>query len=57
MSKEPKEKKHPIGVGFSQEEHDDIESRAKAIGISKGKYVRIVMQNWLVSGEKLTISE
>lgn len=57
MRKEPREPKKTIGVPFSYPKHNDIEARAKSLKISKGKYVAIVMDEWLASGKKLTMSE
>lgn len=46
-----------IGINFKINVAEEIERRAASMQISTGKYVKIVMQQWLGSGKKLTLSE
>lgn len=46
-----------IGINMHQEMASAFESRASNMYISKSKYCKIVLQQWLDSGKKLTLSE
>lgn len=46
-----------IGINMPKEMADDLERRATSMHISKSKYCKIVLQQWLSSGKKLTLSE
>jgi len=53
----PVDLKKAIGVSMKKVMADDIEDRAKSMGISTSKYIKTVLGRWLESGEKLTLSE
>jgi len=36
---------------------DDLEKRAKSMHISKSNYCKILLQQWIDSGKKLTLGE
>ena len=42
---------------MSKKMADDLETRATSMHISKSKYCKIILQQWLDSGKKLTLSE
>ena len=46
-----------IGINMKSEMADDIEKRAKSMGISTGMYCKTILGNWMKSGKKMTISE
>ena len=46
-----------IGLKMPMKTAKELERRAKSMGVSTGKYCKIVLFNWLASGEKLTLSE
>jgi hypothetical protein len=46
-----------IGINMSRKMADDLERRSGSMSISKSKYVKIILQNWMDSGKKLTLSE
>ena len=46
-----------IGINMKSEMADDIEKRAKSMGISTGMYCKLILGSWLKSGKKLTLSE
>ena len=46
-----------IGINMSNNMADDLEKRAASMHISKSKYCKIILQQWLDSGKKLTLSE
>ena len=46
-----------IGINMSRQMAEDLESRATSMHISKSKYCKIILQQWLDSGKKLTLSE
>lgn len=46
-----------IGINMPQKMADDLEKRANSMHISKSKYCKIVLGEWLKSGKKLTLSE
>ncbi|NOU35801.1 MAG: hypothetical protein HOO88_03395 [Kiritimatiellaceae bacterium] len=46
-----------IGINMSKTMADDLEKRADSMHISKSKYCKIVLQQWLQSGKKLTLAE
>ena len=46
-----------IGINMSQKMADELEKRASSMHISKSKYCKIILQQWLDSGKKLTLSE
>ena len=46
-----------IGINMSKPMADELEKRATSMHISKSKYCKILLQQWLDSGKKLTLSE
>ena len=46
-----------IGINMSKQMADELEKRATSMHISKSKYCKILLQQWLDSGKKLTLSE
>jgi hypothetical protein len=46
-----------IGINMSEKMANDLEKRANSMHISKSKYCKIILQQWLDSGNKLTLSE
>ncbi len=46
-----------IGINMQQAMADELERRADSMCISKSKYCKIILQQWIDSGEKLTLSE
>lgn len=46
-----------IGINMDEQMADDLETRANSMYISKSKYCKIILQQWLDSGKKLTLSE
>ncbi len=46
-----------IGINMSSKMANDLEKRADSMHISKSKYCKIILQQWIDSGKKLTLSE
>ena len=46
-----------IGINMQAKMAAELERRAKSMHISTGKYCRIILQQWLDSGKKMTLSE
>jgi len=46
-----------IGINMQKKMATDLETRAKSMHISTGKYCKIILQQWLDSGKKLTLKE
>ncbi len=46
-----------IGINMSTKMANELEKRANSMHISKSKYCKIILQQWLDSGKKLTLSE
>ena len=46
-----------IGLNMPIKVTKEFERRASSMGISTGKYCKIVLFRWLESGEKLVLSE
>ena len=46
-----------IGINMSKKMADELEKRATSMHISKSIYCKILLQQWLDSGKKLTLSE
>ncbi len=46
-----------IGINMSNKMANDLEKRASSMHISKSKYCKIILQQWIDSGKKLTLSE
>ena len=56
-TKETGKAKKTIGINMKQEMADDLEKRAKSMFISTSKYCKIILSQWLASGEKLQLEE
>ena len=46
-----------IGINMNKKMADELEKRANSMHISKSKYCKIILQQWIDSGQKLTLSE
>jgi hypothetical protein len=46
-----------IGINMGKKLAEELEKRADSMHISKSKYCKIVLQQWLDSGKKLTLGE
>lgn len=46
-----------IGINMGKKMANELEKRSRSMHISKSKYCKIILQNWLDSGKKLTLSE
>ncbi|MBC8206629.1 MAG: hypothetical protein ISR85_00510 [Kiritimatiellales bacterium] len=46
-----------IGINMSKKMADELERRALSMHISKSNYCKVILQQWLDSGAKLTLSE
>lgn len=46
-----------IGINMSKQMADELERRAVSMHISKSKYCKIILQQWIDSGKKLKLSE
>ena len=46
-----------IGINMPEAMADDLERRATSMHISKSKYCKIILQQWVDSGKKMTLAE
>jgi len=46
-----------IGINMPKKMANDLERRSSSMHISKSKYCKIVLQQWITSGKKLTLAE
>ncbi len=46
-----------IGINMNAKMAANLENRAVSMHISKSKYCKIILQQWLDSGNKLTLRE
>ena len=46
-----------IGINMSKEMAENLEARADSMHISKSKYCKIILQQWLDSDNRLTLAE
>ena len=46
-----------IGINMKKKMATELEKRAKSMGLSTSNYVKIILHQWLESGDKLTLSE
>jgi hypothetical protein len=46
-----------IGLNMSKDMAKTLESRAASMHISTSSYCKIILQQWIDSGKKLTLSE
>jgi len=46
-----------MGINMNKKMANELERRSSSMHISKSKYCKIILQQWLDSGKKLTLSE
>jgi hypothetical protein len=46
-----------IGINMPAKMAADIEKRAESMSISKSNYCKIILQQWIDSGKKLSLGE
>ena len=46
-----------VGINMSKKMADELERRAGTMHISTSKYCKIILQQWIESDKKLTLSE
>lgn len=46
-----------IGINMSDKMAEELDKRSTSMHISKSKYCKIILQQWLDSGKKLVLSE
>lgn len=46
-----------IGIHMGKKIAEELEARAESMNISKNKYCKIVLQQWIDSKKKLTLGE
>lgn len=46
-----------IGINMPKSMADDLERRSDSMSISKSKYCKIILQQWLDSGKKMKLEE
>ena len=46
-----------IGINMAKKMADELEVRANSMHISTSKYCKIVLNEWIKSGKKLTLQE
>jgi hypothetical protein len=46
-----------IGINMSSKMAKELEDRATSMHLSKSRYCKIILQQWIDSGKKLTLSE
>lgn len=46
-----------IGINMSNKMAKELEDRATSMHLSKSRYCKIILQQWIDSGKKLTLSE
>ncbi len=46
-----------IGINMSLKMANELEKRSSSMSISKSKYCKIILQQWMDSGKKLTLSD
>lgn len=46
-----------IGINMDKKMASELESRAESMHISKSKYCKLVLGEWMKSGKKLTLGE
>jgi len=49
--------KKTLGLNMPNEMADALEKKAHSMHISTSRYCRIVLDNWVKSGEKLSLTE
>ena len=46
-----------IGINMSDKMAAELEKRASSMSISKSNYCKIILQQWIASGKKLSLGE
>jgi hypothetical protein len=46
-----------IGINMDKKMANELEKRSSSMHISKSKYCKIILQQWIDSGKKLTLQE
>lgn len=46
-----------IGINMSQKMADELEKRATSMHLSTSKYCKVILTEWMNSGEKLKLEE
>jgi len=46
-----------LGINMQKEMVDELEKRAKSMHLSLAKYCKIILSEWLASGNKLKLEE
>ncbi|MCU0858101.1 MAG: hypothetical protein MUC65_06835 [Pontiellaceae bacterium] len=46
-----------IGINMCEKMANELEKRANSMHLSKSNYCKIVLQQWIDSGKKLTLGE
>ena len=46
-----------VGINMQKKTSAELSKRAKAMSLSKSAYCNIILQQWIDSGKRLTISE
>ncbi|MBM4151928.1 MAG: hypothetical protein FJ220_00190 [Kiritimatiellaceae bacterium] len=46
-----------IGINMAKDMADELEKRAVSMHISKSKYCKLVLDQWMKSGKKLALTE
>jgi len=49
--------KKTIGINMNKEMADELEARAKSMHISTSNYCKIILMQWIASGQKLKLAE
>lgn len=49
--------KKTIGVNMNKSIAEELERRAESMQIAVGKYCKIILADWIASGQKLNLSE
>ena len=57
MSKKSTKETKTIGINMQKSMATNLEDRAKNMHISTSNYCKIILQQWIDSGKKLTLSE
>lgn len=58
MAKKVTEKKtKTIGINMQQKMADELEKRASSMHLSTSKYCKVILNEWLKSGQQLTLQE
>ena len=46
-----------IGINMKMDMADELEKRANSMHLSTSKYCKVILTQWLESGERLTLQE